>query len=110
MKTAVCVCAKMENHYIREYVEYYKKLGFTNIILYDNNDIDGEKFDEVVGDYINDNFIIVENIRGEKGGIQGYAFLNCIEKYEHNYDYIAFFDVDEFFRIRYIQQHSRIFV
>ena len=44
MKTALCAIAKNENLYIREWVEYYMKLGFSNIILYDNNNINGERF------------------------------------------------------------------
>ena len=38
MKTAVIAIAKNENHYIREWVEYNKGIGFTNVILYDNFD------------------------------------------------------------------------
>ena len=48
MKTALCAIAKNENLYIREWVEYYMKLGFSNIILYDNNNINGECFEEVI--------------------------------------------------------------
>lgn len=42
MKTCVCAIAKMENHYIREWVEHYKRLGFSLIVVFDNNDEDGE--------------------------------------------------------------------
>ncbi len=42
----------MENDYIRFFVEYYKNLHFDKIFIYDNNDIDGEKFEDVINDYI----------------------------------------------------------
>lgn len=37
MRTSVVCIARIENHYIREWVEHYKSIGFTNVILYDNN-------------------------------------------------------------------------
>jgi ABC-type branched-subunit amino acid transport system substrate-binding protein len=51
-KVALCAIAKNENLYIREWVNWYKKLGVSKIFLYDNNDIDGEHFEDVISDYI----------------------------------------------------------
>ena len=42
MKVGVCVIIKNENLYIRDWVEYYKKIGFDTVILFDNNDLEGE--------------------------------------------------------------------
>ena len=44
-KKGVCLCtiAKKENLYAREFVEYYHLLGFKKIIIFDNNEIQGEK-------------------------------------------------------------------
>lgn len=52
IKVCLCVIAKNENLYVREFVEYYKKIGYNNIFLYDNNDKNGEHFEEVINDYI----------------------------------------------------------
>ena len=38
IKICICTIGKNENKYIKEYVEYYKKLGINKIYLYDNND------------------------------------------------------------------------
>lgn len=95
MKVALCLIAKMENHYIKEYVEYYKNIGFDNIILYDNNDIDGEKFEDVINDHIKSGFVILKNVRGYKN-YQKYAYKHCYNEYKNNFDWIAFFDSDEF--------------
>ena len=51
-KIALCCIAKMENDYIRFFVEYYKNLHFDKIFIYDNNNTDGEKFEDVKNDYI----------------------------------------------------------
>ena len=49
---AICSIGKQENLYIEEFVEYYKNLGFKKIFLYDNNELGGENFSEVLGTYI----------------------------------------------------------
>lgn len=38
MKVAICVIARLENNYLREWVEYYLKLGVDTIFLGDNNE------------------------------------------------------------------------
>ena len=50
----ICICTlgKKENRYIREFVTHYEKYGVDKIYLYDNNDINGERFEEVIKDYI----------------------------------------------------------
>ena len=88
----------MENNYIREFVEYYKRIGFDNICLYDNNDINGEHFENVIGDYIKSGFVIIKNIRGKKMA-QIPSYTECYNEYKDQYDWIAFFDIDEFLYI-----------
>ena len=104
VKTLLCGIAKLENSYIREWVEHYRKLGFTNIVLYDNNDPDGECFEEVIGDYIENGYVIIENAIG-KTCFQYPAYMECYKKYRNDYDWMAFFDVDEFLELR---KHSNI--
>ena len=65
-KVLLCCIGKMENNYIREFVEYYKTIGFDNICLYDNNDIDGEHFEDVIGNYIDSGFVILKDWRGKE--------------------------------------------
>ena len=94
-KIAVCSICKNENKYIREFVEHYKALGFDNIILFDNNDVDGERFEDVINDYIENGFVILENVRGKKLAMFP-SYNYCIKTYGKKYDWIAFFDCDEF--------------
>ena len=105
MEVAVCAIAKNENLYIREWVEWYKNLGISKIFLYDNNDLDGERFEEVINDYIENNFVEVIDVRGvEKGcfydeegiNLQPKCYIDCYEGEGKNYDWICFFDIDEF--------------
>lgn len=107
-RIALCCIAKNENSYIREWVEYYKKIGIDHIFIYDNNDIDGEHFDEVINDYINSKYVSIIDFRGkvksnesDKDGLctQGVAYKDCLLKNWKNFDYICFFDCDEFLSI-----------
>ena len=95
IKTLLCCIGRKENQYIREYVEYYKNIGFTNICLYDNN-FDGEEdFRDVIGDYIDDGYVILKDYRNREI-CQVQSYEECYHEYKDCYDWIAFFDCDEF--------------
>lgn len=85
----------MENLYLRDFVEFYKKLGITNVVLYDNNDKNGEYPQQVIGDYISDGYVIYKDVRG-KHRCQIESYTNCYKEYGNDYDWLLFFDVDEF--------------
>ena len=65
MKTLLCCIGRRENQHIREFVEWYKKLGFTNIVLYDNNYDGEEDFHDAIGDYIDDGYVILKDYTRE---------------------------------------------
>ena len=97
IKVCLCGIGKNENKYVREWVEHYKSLGFDKIFLFDNNDIDGEKYTEVIADYINNKFVEVLDVRGLKNAqIQSYNKLYQDHEKLKNFDWVAFFDLDEF--------------
>ena len=96
----VCI-AKQENLYIKEFVEHYKQLNIDKIILYDNNDTNGERFEDVINNYIQNEFVEVINVRGITGKyygkfLQDYVYLEAYNKYSNECDWICFFDIDEF--------------
>ena len=67
-KINVCLCspAKKENLYLKEFVEHYKTYKVDKIFLYDNNDLDGEYFEDVINNYILSGFVEIINFRGKK--------------------------------------------
>ncbi len=95
MKVAVCAIARLENRYIREWVEYYKDLGVDTIFLYDNNFDGEERFEDVIGDYIDSGFVVLIDYRNhiycQMGAYQSYYDTN-----NNDYDWMMFFDIDEF--------------
>ena len=48
IKVCVCSCGKNENAYAKEFVQHYANFGVDIIYIYDNNDINDERFDDVL--------------------------------------------------------------
>lgn len=95
MKIALVLMIKNENNYIKEFLDYYKKIGVDTIHVCDNNDIDGESPMHIIEPYINDGFVQYWDIRG----LKKYQLENYVKMYEilkDRYDWILFFDTDEF--------------
>ena len=95
MKVALCAIGRLENQYAVEFVEWYKKIGFDKIFIYDNNHDGEEHFEDVLQPYIDDSFVTVIDYRNKEAA-QLLAYNDCYSKYGNEYDWIAFFDFDEF--------------
>jgi hypothetical protein len=94
-KILLCTVAKNENKYIEEFVQHYINMKVDNIFIYDNNEIDGENFDDILKNEIKNNFIKIINIRGFKTP-QKRAYDHCYKYNKYNYEWVAFYDIDEF--------------
>lgn len=84
MKVALVCIAKNEDPYINEWIEYNKKLGFDDIFIYQNDWRWSGSSENVY--------------KFEIDGIdkQKEAYNSFIKNYNKDYDWAAFFDVDEF--------------
>ena len=98
-KVCLCVVGKLENNYAVEFVEHYKKYGIDKIIIYDNNDRNGERFESVLSEYINKKLVKIVNVRGRKR-IQMGAFKHCNYQNYKKYNWLIFFDFDEFIYLK----------
>jgi hypothetical protein len=93
MKTALVCIAKNEDHYINEWVNYHLKIGFDNIFIYQNDwecSIDNPKVTKII-------------FNGDSKQIP--AYNDFIQRYKSDYDWVAFFDVDEFLVLK---KHNNI--
>ena len=96
-KVAVCAIGRLENRYAVEWVEHYKQLGVDKIFIYDNNRIsDGELFADVLQPYIEAGLVDVK----PWDGLQKEAYEDCYNRHNQDYDWIGFFDFDEFVEIQ----------
>ena len=96
MKIMLCCIGRMENKYIREYVEFYKSIGVTNICLFDNNRDGEDDFHDAIGDYIDSGFVILKDYRNRTEPVQLLAYNECYGEYKDEYDWFLFLDIDEF--------------
>ena len=98
LKVCVCTLGRNENRYIREFVNHYKKYGVDKIFLYDNNLVDGEKFEDVINDYIQKGFVEILNWRGRNAPV--FSIMNeCYKNNKDKYDWIIFYEIDEFLNL-----------
>lgn len=97
MKVGVIVCGRLENRYAVEFVEHYKKLGFDQIFIADNNRNNEEHFEEVLQSYVNENFVTIYNYR-DISMVQFKAYKEIYRKISDNldYDWLFYCDFDEF--------------
>lgn len=95
MKVALCAIGRLENDYAREFVEHNLSVGFDKIIIADNNHHGEERFEDVLQDYIDAKKVKVLDFRDMESA-QRKAYNAMYERYKNKYDWIAFFDFDEF--------------
>ena len=95
MKIALCCIGRLENRYAVEFVEHYKRLGVDKIFIGDNNRKDEEHFEDVLKSYIDENFVNIIDVRN-KPAYQSLFYMKCYQKYHNDFDYMMFFDFDEF--------------
>ena len=96
-KIALCAKTKKENRYMKYYIKHYKNLGYDHLFFGDNNDIDGESLLDVkeIQDGIKEGFITVTNRRGVKEKDLNWYYI-CYDNHSLEYDWISFFDIDEY--------------
>ena len=104
IKICICTIGKNENRYIKEYIEYYKKYGVDKIFLYDNNNLDGEKFENIINEYITQNFVEIKNWRGIKSP-QMMIYKDCYKKNYNKFEWLIFNDIDEYL---YLKDYNNI--
>ena len=94
----ICSIGRQENLYAKEFVEYYLNLGIKKIIIYDNNEINGEKFEDVLKQYIINEKVEIIDIHGFESA-QFPSYMDCYKKYRNKFDFLLFLDFDEFVKI-----------
>ena len=98
IKIAVCTMGKQENLYVKEFVDYYINLGVDHIFIYDDNNNNTEKFENVLGNSYCNNVTIYDNnklnIKYQAG-----AFNHCYKNNNKNFDWLLMIDMDEFLYI-----------
>ena len=95
---AVCAIGRRENRYAREWVQHYINLGFDRIIICDNNREGEERFIDVLSDFVETGLVEIIPVH-DQDNAQCMMYSAIYRKYGTTYQWIAFFDFDEFLEI-----------
>jgi hypothetical protein len=98
IKPVIVAIAKLEANYIKEWINYHRKLGFDKIYLYDNEDTPFyEKF-------LNSEFVDVTHLPGNNYSkpVQYTALEHFINNKLHSKDitHVIHIDIDEFIALK----------
>ena len=98
IKISLCTMGRKENLYVKEFVEYYIKLGIDHIFIYDDNEQSTEKISDVLGTKYKNEVTIYENIK-DRINNQSEAFTNCYQNNLRKFDWFLMVDMDEYLYI-----------
>ena len=87
IKVCLCAIGKKENLYAEEFIDYYIKLGYDKIFIYDNNDKDDEHFEDVLQKQIANNFVKIIDYRGYRGKRNKPQYDSYLDCYKRNSQY-----------------------
>jgi len=107
MKVALVAIGRLENDYAREFVEHHLGIGFNKVIIYDNNHRGEERFEAVLQDYIDNGNVVIVPYRDIERA-QRNAYNDAYARFSSEYDWIAFFDFDEFLCLPDIESHGAV--
>lgn len=96
-RVALCAIARMENTYIKDWLDYHLQLGFDHVFLYDNYHTGESRICEVVDTETSPyqgRVTIVEV--PDRPTYQMIAYNECYAKASTDFDWLCFFDIDEY--------------
>ena len=99
LKVALCTMGKFENLYVKEYVDYYVKLGIDHLFIYDDNDPNTERISDEIENKYKPFVTVYENIK-DTIKHQSQAFTTCYNNHKNEFDWFLMVDMDEFLYIK----------
>ena len=101
LQICVATFGKMENYIAKDFVEWHKRIGVDKIYIYDNNEINGERFEDVLQEYIDDKLVEIIDKRGNHIPDRHVRIVNeHYKKYNNQCDWIIYIDLDELIYIK----------
>ena len=96
MRIWICAVAKMEELYIREWIEWHKNIGIDHIVLGDNNDSDYDHpLQPIIQDYIDEGYVEYVN-KNDVLNVQQPFYNEIYLNRKNEFDWMGFIDIDEF--------------
>ena len=95
MRTAVCVIVKNEEHHIAEWIIYHLQQGFDAVVVYDN--VSSDKTSDLVKEIMQTRDVRLIDWALTTPSYQIEAYNDAIRRFRHEFEWMAFFDSDEYF-------------
>lgn len=99
MRVVLCAIARLENPYVKEWIDYHLGIGFSHIFIYDNSRNGEEPISTVINvdSYNYKGRITIKPFHEVEVCPQLMAYNDCYKN--ESFDWIAFLDLDEFFTL-----------
>ena len=96
MNVVICAIAKNEHFYINDWLKHHFSIGFNHVYLFDNDDPQTLFIGDVIlPEYKNK--VTIFNVRGiRKQWFQQECYNTFYQQYNHQFDWCAFIDIDEY--------------
>lgn len=91
-KVAICAIFKNEAQYLDEWINYHLIVGIDHFYMYNNNSEDD--YLSVLQKYIDQG--VVTLIQWEKNQAQMECYVDCINRFKDETNWLGFIDIDEF--------------
>lgn len=107
---AIIACAKHEELYIKEWIDWNLKIGVDHIFIADNNeDTYTPILSDVIKEYIDNGIVTIYNYNNIHP-IQPICYSEIYEKHGYDYDWFYICDIDEFLHIPITNNDIKKFV
>jgi len=94
MNSIICCIAKLEEDYIKEWILYHLDIGFSKVVIFDNNELyNKDSLENSLADFVRNGSLQIINYLGLKAA-QITAYRECFDNFD--FDWCAFIDCDEF--------------
>ena len=92
---SVVTIMRNEGKYVKEWLDYHILVGVERFYIYDNESTDN--LADVLEPYIKQGIVVYKYFPGDKkNGIQAQAYMDCIQNYKNETQWLAIIDADEF--------------
>ena len=97
---AVCAIQRSSASFIQQWIAHYLIHGASHIVLYDNSSpgsADKQYLEQVTLPFIRAGYVSMHDWVPEDGSLhQLDAYNDCLHRYRHRFQWIGFFDIDEY--------------
>lgn len=96
-KIALCAIARLENSYIKDWLDYHLGLGFDHVFIYDNYHTGESRICEVVDakSVLYQGKVTIIEVP-DRSAYQMTAYNECYSRASKDFDWVCFIDIDEY--------------